>query len=556
MVKKSAGAHLLAAIQDKRPIVLVLGQDAWADAELQDRILVKSLAKLGLSDEIHRGWPALLGMKPLPEGFYEWMAERFARRVHPVWLEVLGALPWSAVFTSSLDPTLKNILVPKGREPNVVLTANDILPFARSRARPPLYHLFGQACSDPETKPPSDRMALNAHLFNHTLPLLGRLLETTTALGLVVVEGFVSNRGWLKVRDILDATGGAESQRILWFGGMPQLEVQDEDAALFQEAVQSGRILVESSRLSTVVAELKAADALPELDWLESEEAGTISFKEGKRLQTPPATRRLVETVASIVDDSWTAFLAPLGEDAKYTIFRRFHGDLEGARLLVEGIRRGFAIERDFERKLRHRVDKLLSPHAHSDTPILVHGQSGTGKSVALARLAIHFRMERKEIAVLYATERIPPPQNISGFCEVAEKAGAMATLIVCDANQDVSRYRDLLKSLRSRGRRVVVVGSRYRFPKDKVPQTSVNIEAPVQLTAQERRKLADLLTRFLPSRPDPTNWIDTHILTYLYRFLPASRPRLGAEARATEKEIRIRGSQYRPSQPLSQLAE
>ena len=62
-----------------------------------------------------------------------------------------------------------------------------------------------------------------------------------------------------------------------------------------------------------------------------------------------PEERLRVEAVASVVDDAWTAFLPPLGPDAEYVAFRRFHGDLGGNRLLVEGGRRGFAIERDFE---------------------------------------------------------------------------------------------------------------------------------------------------------------------------------------------------------------
>ena len=133
-----------------------------------------------------------------------------------------------------------------------------------------------------------------------------------------------------------------------------------------------------------------------------------------------------------------------------------------GPRLLVEGTRRAFAIERDFEGQLLSQVSAALADHSRLDSPIVLEGQSGTGKSVALARLVAKVR-EDKAAAVLYAIDRIPQSQEVSDFCEDAERSHARVTLIVCDANADVDGYDELLSGLRSRGRRVVVVGSQYR---------------------------------------------------------------------------------------------
>jgi hypothetical protein len=166
----------------------------------------------------------------------------------------------------------------------------------------------------------------------------------------------------MKIEDVVGAIGKSSPGQVLWFGGVPKLP--NDDAIDFNAAVETGRIVVEGDRLGTIVAELRALGQLPELLPSESEEVGVVSLGDDRQLSTTPEERLHVEAVASIVDDSWTASLSPLGSDAEYATFRRFHGDLEGPRLLVEGVRRGFAIERSFEKELLREVKNALADHA------------------------------------------------------------------------------------------------------------------------------------------------------------------------------------------------
>lgn len=549
---------LVAAIDEQRPMVLIMGQDAWADRASEDSVLAKALDRLGRNSERRRGWAGLLGTTRLPTSFYEWLAERFERRVHPAWLSVLGELPWSAVFTSALDPTLSTLIRGPGREPEVVLTANETPRAVRSKARPPLYHLFGCAGSlDHLSRPPADRSELRTRRIRHALPILNRTLDTATTLGLVIVDGFDPNRDWIKIGDILGAIGSSAPEQILWFGGRPP-GLGEEDAADFDAALLSRRIMVENDRLGTVASELLAIGRLADFAPPESQETGIVSFTNGRFLETAPEERLRVEAVASIVDDAWTAFLPPLGQDAVYDAFRRFHGDFGGPRFLVEGVRRGFSFERDFEKPLLRLVTKALADHANFDAPVVVHGQSGTGKSVALARIVAEVR-KTKTAAVLYAVGRIPQPHDITSFCEEAEKSGAEATLIVCDANRDVDPYRDLLMSMRSQGRRVVVIGSRYRMTDDPRSQTRFNVEAPSGLSRIEREKFASLIAHFSPEHPNADDLSSVHMLAFFYRSLPPSRAHialgLGAEARAAEQELRTRGREVGSPVPDTLLA-
>ena len=539
---------LLSTLGEKRPLVLLLGQDAWCDSEQEDTVLAAALANLGRTDDSRPGW---VGILPMTEDGYQWLAERFERRVHPPSVEILSELPWSAVFTSSVDPTLTKVFSGPGRQPEPILTAGEYPRAARSTARPPLYYLFSRAGEqDAQAQPPVDALALRARRTRHAVPILTRVLDTATPLGTIVVDGFKSGRDWIGFEALLSVLSSARSNQVLWFGGRPDIE--DDDQAQFAALESENRILVEPMRLGTVIAELLATGRLTEVTPLESGDVGTVSLGDRDAFDVTPEERLRVEAVASIVDDSWTSFLPPLGPDSEYDSFRRFHGVLGGARLLIEGVRRGFAIERDFEEQLFRQVSDALADHSQIDSPIVVEGQSGTGKSVALARIVARVR-ERKTAPVLYSIGRIPQSEEISDFCQTADRAHARATLIVCDANRDVDSYDELLSGLRSRGRRVVVLGSQYRVDDtDMYPR----IEAPAALSEIEKQRLADLLRPFVVT--GQTQMEGDNFLAILYRYLPASRPRigsgLGAEARETVRRLESRGSQPHAVDPISKL--
>jgi len=549
------------AVQEQKPLILMLGQNAWADSGGLDTVLEIALKRLGKQYDERAGWHYLLEGSELTTNTFEWLAERFERRAHPTSLENLADIPWSAIFTSSLDPTLNRLFSREGREPEPILIDDEFPRAVRSRARPPLYYLFSRAgVLDPNALPPRNRTELNTHRFRHTGQLLNRLHQTATAVGYIAVEGYKPGNDWLRVDDMLAAIAGAGVGKVLWFGGVPDL--QGDSLTDFNSAVERGQVIVENAKLSSVISELRALGRLPDQLTPESEDVGVISFGPRSRLETSPELRLTTEAVASIVDDTWTpTFLPPLGPESEYSVFRRFHGHLEGPRLLIEGVRRDFAIERDFEGDLLRSVKGAVANHASMDGPIVVRGQAGTGKSVALARVVARVR-EEKSTAVLYSIGRIPQAEEVSSFCEAAEEAGARSTLIVCDANRHFDPYFDLLIGLRSRGRRAVVLGSHYLAHENDDLKWNTIINAPVNLTRNERDKLEALLSRYseapAPGLLEKENILGFNILGFLYRFLPPSRPRISQgllnETFANEQVLRDFGRQSVPVTPITPL--
>ena len=160
-------------------------------------------------------------------------------------------------------------------------------------------------------------------------------------------------------------------------------------------------------------------------------EPGVISLSDGAFIEVAPSLRLRVEASAAIVDDDWTQPPPPLSADAEEDLFRRSHGNPGSTRLLVEGVARGFYIKRSFEDELHTRARNALTKQASRDSVIVLHGQSGTGKSVALARLAniarTHFR-----VPLLFAVERIPEAADVDACPAKRWIARASAQLSSC----------------------------------------------------------------------------------------------------------------------------
>lgn len=541
----SAISELLQCLKEERPAVLFLGQNAWASSVRTDPILFSFLQRKGRSDEISLGWQALFSSNnSINDEDMQWLTERYARHVQSDEMQDLLDVPWSAVFTTSIDPQLTRRLETRGRQPEAVLARDYFARVPRSRNRTPVHYLFGRTSETvTEFRCPRSKYELRQRISTHCISMLNRIPETVTPIGLLIVEGFSSDDDWLQVDDFLAPLSVSNGLRILWFGS-PNSPQSD----FYAELVRRGSLVPCSKRLTEIMAEIHSKGLLEPIGSTISDEPGIISIDGDKFIDTSPSLRLRVEASAAIVDDTWTSLCSPIEGTALEEAFRRFHGDLGGLRDHVEGITRGFAIKRDFEQDLRDRVEGALKDQINLDRTVILHGQSGTGKSIALARLAHDFREELK-VPVLYATGRVPNAADLDGFCIEAERAGAIGTLILCDANQNANRYKDLANALRSRGRRIAVVGTTYKTETTFFKDSSKFVEAPTDVSANERTALRRLIDVY--GSKQSNFGIDVldgdNVLALLYRILSAGRERIVAgisnEARAVEEVIRNRAT-------------
>ena len=543
------------ALKEKRPLVLFAGQSLDS---AHDAILGALMDRFGRTDS-KLGWQATLehGMSASD---MTWLSERFDRSVPSDAIAPVFSLAWSAVFTSSIDPRFARRFETRGRQPESVLSRDTFARVSRSRSRPPIYYLLGKSDETVEdARTPGKQSDLTRRLSLHATELLNRIAETATVRGLVVIAGYDPDTDWLPIESLLAPLSiSSASPTVLWFSCPGDL-----DSALAEEMIRQGSLIPITTTLSSTVNQLELSGELDITGSAAPDEPGLVSISGESALDLTPALRLRVEASSAIVDDGWTEDPEPLDEFELGEAFRRFHGTPGNFRLLLEGISRGFAIEREFEQNLWKKVKSKLKRLGRPDFDdvVVLHGQSGTGKSVALARLTWKIRREL-QLPVVVATNRIPNYADIEAFCVESEHLNAEATVLICDTGHVPQRYVELASALRSRGRRLFVIGTCYRMMTHTRDASDRLVEAPDRVSQDELSAFKGLLTEFsdirLPSRHTLTT---ASVFALLYRSFPHSRERLAAgvsaEARSTERVVRDRALQVpRSSTDLSLLAQ
>jgi hypothetical protein len=539
------------ALRDERPVVLFAGQSLGFSTPDDDLVLKQLLKRLDrCADPV--GWTAALDQCGLNDRDLEWLSERFDRNVPSEAALRVFELSWSAAFTSSIDPRFNRRFATRGRQPEAVLARGTYARVSRSRSRPPIYYLLGRSNeTQSDTRAPKTKADLKRRISSHATELLNRIAETATIRGVVVVAGYDPTTDWLPIDALLAPLSEQVGLTILWFG---TFDMHWSDLA--EELISKGSLIIVPTTLASALTELELAGQIITQGSAAPDEPGMVSLAKGV-LDVTPALRLRVEASASIIDDEWTDTPDPLAGTAEEEAFRRFHGDLGGFRAMVDGVARDFAIKRDFETELWKSVEATLQRLAQSDGVIIIHGQSGTGKSVALARLVLALRRVLK-LPVAVAISRLPTYADIDAFCSEAERAGASATVLVCDASQPPHRYYGLASALQSRGRRLLVVGTCYRIDG---PKTRHSIEAPADISLNERTALASLVSRFGHQKSNTQALADDKsILAMLYRSLSPAREHITAgitgEARTVESVVRERARNFPRTARRSALAD
>ncbi|WP_419826211.1 hypothetical protein [Sphingomonas sp.] len=404
-----------------------------------------------------------------------------------------------------------------------------------------------------DMQPPTTGAGLVQRRIRHAISMLRNIEETATPLGLVVVDGFDPSTDWLRAEDLLAFIASAPRGGVLWCG--PEPTFGTDDAMAFNSLRDSESLVRDARSLAQVVAEAMAGIQVdPAEAWGEPE---LITLAGGRKLVVGPQLRLVTQASTTIVDDSWTGFLPPLPPEWEALAFHGFHGLIGGSRLASDGIRRGFAIERDFEHPLWERIVKALAHHQSERGAIVLHGQSGVGKSVALFRLALKARDAGH--AVLMAHGRMPQTGDVYEFLQAVDELGG-TTLVIADSTAAPIRYDELLGSFRSSGHRVVVVGSCYRVEDPSRIGAERAIEVPAVLSQGEQTRLMQLVSKHVPEAMPSIKDVSRseHALARFYRHLPESRGRiaegLGREVLLTEQELRVRGARPRPRRPATAL--
>lgn len=506
------------------PAVLLLGQKYLQLESGEDSFLSEILRKYGQSAPQSADYFQIFDTNANNsiESSLAWMQERADRLSVPAWLATVAEYAWSGVFTSAIDTIWIRAFRNEWRTLQPLFEEKFNPPDPRNRSNLHCTFLFGNVGRvEAAERPPLNRFELLSRK-QVAVALARRLPEIVTPFGLLIIEGYAGDRDWLQPEDLFPVLDQLAHNQVHLFSATEDVATQ----SYIQELVRRGKLVLHTESLASCLLRGETGGFIRLGMAPEDEEHGHRITISDKAITVPLSIWNLISKSAIILDDTILLPPSPLSEERRYVEFRNFLSD-SGIKPLWTGYHRGFAFHRDFERDLLRKVDEALSTGGVYKHPLILHGPTGTGKTVALGSLAFSVR-KRKQIPVLFIERKSQKPisSDIDQFCKWSEDQGAQPVLIVWDGMVEPELYNDLLQYLFSRGRKVIIVGSSYH--QEKKRKAPNYVEAPSTLTSKELKDFESYLHKFDPSlnRMILTNdrHLDSTFLVALYRLLPPTR--------------------------------
>lgn len=459
------------------------------------------------------------------------------------------AYPWNGVYTTATSRDAAEMFTSGSR----VTTSIGAMSRSPSRSQSDLEvrYLFGGTHLPESERPPKSAVEEATARLRSNQELTRLVTETVTPRGTILVEGW-EPEDRLKADDLLPMLGllGTAQAHLFNAGNWAS-------APLLEAFVSGGQVVLHSEPLESALAAIV--------------DAGASKLPSGAGVA---ASQHVIPVGDGFVDidiHTWNQIrrsarpidleilTPPLfsSDAARYQEFRNFIGATEGVPRW-RGIAAGMNLTRDFAVQLVQLVRAELSDR-ELPTPIVVAGQTATGKSVALAALAMELARSG-DFAVLHQSRRTvrPSVEDIDMYSSWAEERGAKAVILVWDGMLEPGEYEGLSRQLHARGRKVLVVGSAYKTKSD----SSEIVLAPAELSEGETARLVDLLAGFGVDIVAPNQAVDASFLAFLYRWLPETehqlRSGLSSEMRSAERSMarlaRQRGSEATSEQRLTTL--
>jgi hypothetical protein len=538
---------LYSKLKQQVPAFLLLGQNYLRLETNTDPFLSEVLRKYGRVGEEPAHYGQILEGEAhnFADAAIAWMQERCTRLSTPEWIKTVAMFPWSGVYTSAIDVIWPRAFRSEWRELQPILEEKYRPIDPRNRFNLHCTYLFSNVNRIEETeRPPLTKFEL-LERRQIAVTLVRRLPEYITPLGVFVIEGYASEQDWLSPEDLYPIINGLNPNQTHIFSVTKELI----ENPYISELAKRNKLTLHNESLALYLLRAEEAGFLKLGRRPQEAEYGRRIQLEENVLVVPLNIWNRVSESATILDDTILISLPQLSPDKRYLEFRNFLSE-SSIKPIWSGYQRNFAITREFERKLRTEVDRKLKSNELQDEPIILHGQTGTGKTIALGALAYGIRKEKKH-PVLFIERKSQKPHNsdIDAFCQWAEDQGASTTLIIWDGMVEVDQYYDMLQYLIGRGRKVIVVGSCYRLdtkPQKKSRKKFVEIEAPSNLSQTEIVDFTKFLNGFEPSLghrlSEQIKQYDDTFLVALYRLLPSTRSsiRLGVTREIGVAEQRI----------------
>lgn len=456
---------------------------------------------------------------------------------------------WNGIYTTATGREVAETFAAESRASTSLGAMSR--PPSRSQSDLEVRYLFGGTHLPESERPPRSAIEEATARLRSNQELTRLVTETVTPRGVLLIEGWTA-ADRLRADDLLPMLGLLGPAQAHLFSASDWAR-----DPLLQAFVSSGQVVPHLESLESALAAIV--------------EAGASRLSSGAGLAASQHVIPIGDGFVDIDIHSWNqirrsarpvdleVLTPPLlsSAAARYQEFRNFVGATEGVPRW-RGISAGMNLTRDFEVQLLKLVRVELSDR-DLPAPIIVAGQTATGKSVALAALAMELARSG-DYAVLHQSRRTvrPSVDDIDMYSSWAEERGAKAVVLVWDGMLEPGEYESLSRQLHARGRKILVVGSAYKTTSD----SSEIVLAPIELSEGETSRLTELLDGFGIEAVAPKQAVDASFLAFLYRWLPDTehqlRTGLSKEMRFAERSMarlaRQRGSDASNEQRITAM--
>lgn len=462
-------------------------------------------------------------------------------RSAPAGLTQVAPIAWNGVLTSRVDSATVQWFEAEWRR--VVPLATQAGPYSRSTTELQVRYLYGGLGLPQDEWPPASEIEWIDSQRNASDALSELARNLITPKGVLLVEDW-SIRDWLSPLDLYNFASRLAPGQVHVFSASDETS----NHQLIATAVSRGAITVHSESLNAFLEQAIGQGLLPAHSAAGAERAKLIPTDTGFLELKVDLWNRILGSARPVDLELLEPFPFARGPLA-YQRFRSFLGASEGAppwRAIASGLK----LPRTYEQKLLARVESALDDPSERG-PVILQGQTASGKSLALAWLAQAIARSGRA-AVLHQSRRRDRPiaTDIEAFSLWVEGESGIPTVLIWDGMADPDDYFALDRQLRARGQRVLIVGSTYLNDSS----NDHHLTAPIHLDADEAGAVGPWLAGHGIDLPPTPAGADTSFLALLYRALPETesglRRGLALELRAAESGMEALSREARQQEP------
>lgn len=456
----------------------------------------------------------------------EWMQGQSDYLAVSYEMNYIARLPWNGIITSSVVDVITKAFENTWRE--VYSVSNFSLLRKNGMAnnnRVLCSFLFGNIYNDTaENCPPTNLMEFLKRKAEALKMLSNYTPGVLSPYGIFIIEGYDSDKDWLKIEDLVTSLSKYGKGQVQYFGGSLK------EKSIYWKILCDEGIIEEHEESFVHFLADSVENNYINIDEIEikNQQSKLVSI-EGKSICISQEKYNDFSKDVLILDDS-ILLLPKVDKDNLFFEYKHFLYE-SGHSPVWGGYRNEFDFVRDKEELIESKIDEALEAELGVKT-IIVHGQTGTGKSTILGRLAYEYKVKKKYPILFipsYASDVVY--SRIRELCEWFEEKGAKKTLIFWDGNfynDEIAQYNELAQYLISLGKKIVLIGSSHRLNSKILGKYSFEtIEIEAKLSNREVNDLLFKFNKYAGGKLDEAvvkQWNDESIIVALYRMLPATR--------------------------------